>query len=420
MNEFSQFKLNKNLIDKLDKRHITKPTPIQLDVIPRVLKNQDVIGQSKTGTGKTLSFLLPLADMLSKEYESILIIVPTKELARQVFSEASYFFEDSGIDPVLFVSGVSIDENIRQLSHIKKPLYIGVPGRIVKLIENGSIKPSTIKKLIMDEADFLIDLGFMTELEFIFSKLKHINQAMVFSATLSDKTKKVLDLAGKQKLAARIDTNNSIPDNIEHFFIPITEDQDRDKELVKYMKSINPYLAIVFTRTKQESNHVYKMLKDKNIEVGVINGDISATNRKRAMKSFEDAKIQYLIATDLASRGLDVKGITHIINYTMPMNQLDYIHRAGRTGRMHDKGIVVSICNELDEGYLKKYSHFIEIKPQAIKKKGNLYVTDTRYTGVKPRFNLEDRKKVFKTPVKKAENQNKFDNKNKGKFKKKR
>lgn len=400
MNEFRKFGLSEILIDYLNKRNITKPTEIQTEVIPKILSGEDVIAQSKTGTGKTLAYLLPIIEMLQKQKTSILIIAPTKELARQIYTEAVYFTEKLDIKTELAIAGESIENQSKKIKEGFN-ILIGVPGRIIKLTESGILKLGLIKKIILDETDFLIDLGFLSDIKNIFQYAKNINQLLIFSATLSSKTKKIIDIIHNQRYAVRVDSKNSIPENIKNFFIPI-KDEEREITLYKIIKIINPYLAIIFVRTKEISIYLYNRLKEKNIAVSIINGSLSPSERKKNIKEFSSAKTQYLIATDLASRGLDIPGITHIINYNQPVNELDYLHRAGRTGRMGEEGAVYSLCNELDEGYLKKYAYNLGFTLTCVKIKNNEIVIDKNYIGVKPRFNLNELKKKQKIERKKG------------------
>jgi len=387
---FADLKIKDNFIEKLKARRITEPTDIQKEVIPRVLAEKDVIGQSRTGTGKTIAYLLPLLQLSLERKSSVMIIAPTKELARQIYDEALFYSGNEDLRIILLSGGESLD---KQSDKIKQgfDIIIGVPGRIIKLSETNVLKLSLVKKVVLDEADFLIDLGFLKDVEKIFLAFKNLKELLVFSATLSEKTKKILDLINNQKKSIRVDAKNSLPDNIENYFFPI-EDPKRAELLFKIINTINPYLAIIFTRTKVESKYVYHILKEKRINCGNLNGDMPASLRKKVLKDFRSAKLQYLVSTDLAGRGLDLESVTHIINYTQPINELDYLHRAGRTGRMNEKGIVYSLCNEIDEAYLKKYADnlFFELKPVEIK---NGRIEVTKYKGVKPRFNLDEIKK---------------------------
>jgi len=395
MKSFKEFGFNENILKKLEQRNISIPTKIQEEVIPKILKGEDVIAQSKTGTGKTLAYLLPIIKLLENRVEPVLIIAPTKELAIQIYNEFHYYSTGINLKIYLLLGGEKIEKQADKLKN-GYDIIIGVTGRILKLIENGFLKPSFFKKLILDEADFLIDLGFLNDLQKIFKLLKNMNQFMLFSATLSDKTKKILDIVKNQKNSVRVDSKNRLPENIKNFFIPLF-DQSRDNVLLNLLKNINPFLSIIFVRTKKESIWLYNLLKNENYEVGCLNGDLSPSERKKEINKFREAKIQYLVATDLASRGLDIKGINCIINYTVPLREIDYLHRAGRSGRLNEEGFVYSLCNELDEAYLKKYAYYldIEIIPVKITKQGITEIKD--YTGVKPRFNLKDKEFIEKS-----------------------
>ncbi|HOJ63326.1 MAG TPA: DEAD/DEAH box helicase [Spirochaetota bacterium] len=393
--EFKDFNLDQRLIKKLNTRYIITPTDIQKETIPRILKGEDVIAQSKTGTGKTLAYILPIIELLNKKSEAVLVISPTKELAIQIYSEFCYYAEEFNLKIHLLIGGESLKKQSERLREGYN-IVIGVTGRILKLIENGFLKPSLIRKVILDEADFLIDLGFYNDLQRIFEITKNINQFMLFSATLSDNTKKIVDIVNSQKYSVRIDPKNRLPENIKNYFLPLFE-QPREKALLELLKNINPFLCIIFVRTKKESIWLYNLLKENNYEVGCLNGDLSPSERKKEINRFRDAKIQYLVATDLASRGLDVEGVNCIINYTIPLRELDYLHRAGRTGRLNQEGDIYSLCNELDEGYLKKYAYYLDIELIPIKITKNGITEIKNYIGVKPRFNLKDKEFIEKS-----------------------
>lgn len=391
MNGFAKFHINEKLLEKLSLRGITSPTPIQDEAIPRILNGKDVIGQSKTGTGKTLAYLLPLLQLSEKKGTS-LIVAPTKELAVQIYEEVLFYGDGILAEKPVLLTPRRESPNFSNKSNF----IIGVPGSILKASDSGKLKLSSVRRIVLDEADFLIDLGFMNDLRKLFDAASKRENVLVFSATLSAKTRSVIDLASRQKDASRIDPKNSLPETIANQFLPLSNDSLRDEVLLQILSCINPYLGIIFTRTREESNHVYKLLKEKGFDLLILNGGLQAGQRKKTITEFKKAKFQYLVATDLASRGIDIEGVTHIVNYTLAHNELDYIHRAGRTGRMGESGTVISICNELDEGYLKKYCHNIDVPLTAMKVEGNLLVEDKKYKGAKPRFNLKELKSMEK------------------------
>lgn len=408
MNEFANFHINEKLIEKLSSRGITSATPIQKEVIPKILKGKDVIGQSKTGTGKTLAYLLPLLH-LSECKGTSLIIAPTKELAAQIYGEALFYGEEILADKPILLTQLRNNIDFSKKSNF----IIGVPGSILKASETGKIKLSSVRRIVLDEADFLIDLGFMDDLHKLFELTVNRENVFIFSATLSAKTKNVIDLASRQKDASRVDPKNSLPETISNQFLPIINDSLRDESLLHILSCINPYLGIIFTRTREESNHVYQFLKEKGFDLLLLNGSLQPSQRKKTITEFKKGKVQYLVATDLASRGIDIESVTHIVNYTLAHNELDYIHRAGRTGRMGESGTVISICNELDEGYLKKYCHNIEAALIAVKIEDNLLVEDKKYKGTKPRFNLKELKSMKKIALAKKTVGEKISNKKK-------
>ena len=248
----------------------------------------------------------------------------------------------------------------------------------------------------MDEADFLVELGFISDIKEIIDHSPRLVNLLVFSATMSTKTKNIIVSLNRGRSTSRIDAKNRLPDNITNYFFPLKKDDERDKYLLTILKNINPYLCVIFVRTKKESLWLYNILKEKGYLIGLLNGELTPSQRKNVVEDFRKTKLQYLVATDVASRGLDVLGINYIINYTLPLNESDYLHRAGRTGRVEDSGVVYTLCNELDEGYLKKYAINLGFEVKPLKINGSTIVELKNYLGAKPRFNIEELKKIEK------------------------
>lgn len=397
-NQFVKFSLDERLIKKLNERRITIPTKIQDEVIPKVFKGESVIAQSKTGTGKTLSYLIPIIQNFTKGNHQSLIIAPTKELANQIYQETLYYTRDMDIKVILLTGGEEIEKQELKLKN-GFDILIGVTGRIIKIREENKLKLSGVKIIVLDEVDFLVELGFITDLEKIIGESKRLEQLLVFSATMSIKTKNIIAKFIPGRGATRIDAKIKLPENITNYFFPLKKDDLRDKYLMTILKNINPYLCIIFVRTKKESIWLYNILKENGYLVGVLNGELTPSQRKNVMEDFKHTKIQYLVATDVASRGVDVDGINYVINYNLALNEMDYLHRAGRTGRVNDKGTVFTLCNELDEGYLKKYALNLGFEIKALKITGNNFVEDKNYKGVKARLNIEELKKQEKLKI---------------------
>jgi superfamily II DNA/RNA helicase len=416
---FNDMGLKAVYCNKLADNGITKPTRIQAESMPRILKGEDLIAQSMTGTGKTVAYLLPLLQSIESRGTSAMIIAPTKELASQIHSEAVKYKTSDTVTLHLLTGGTPVERQQHLLEQSESNLIIGVPGRINTLIESGAIKPAKVRIMVLDEADFLIDLGFVSEIEKFISQCRHCDQILIFAATLSEKTKEKLDLIHNQKFATRVHAN-ALPDSITNWFIPV-EDSKREETLYNLLDVINPYLAIIFVRTKKDCQDLYNKLKARGINTGNLHGSLAPSQRKKQIQSFKKAKTQYLVATDLASRGLDIESVTHIINYHLPVSQNDYVHRAGRTGRMEQSGDIISLCNELDEGYLKKYAFYLDVELKAARLRDGRLQHETGYEGVKPRFNLDDLKKkkhVIKKKTKTVSHSKNFKGKKHGKKKK--
>ncbi|HPO50583.1 MAG TPA: DEAD/DEAH box helicase, partial [Spirochaetota bacterium] len=289
-NQFTKFKLDEKLIRKLEEKRITVPTKIQDEVIPKIFKGENIIAQSKTGTGKTLSYLLPsIQKNLNKNCQT-LIIAPTKELANQIYKEASYYAKDFDLKIILLTGGGEIE---KQESKLKNgfDIIIGVTGRILKIFDENKLKLSGIKSIILDEVDFLVELGFIDDIKKILGESKRLDNLLVFSATMSTKTKNIVAALNPKRGSSRIDAKIKLPENITNYFFPLKKDEERDKYLTTILKNINPYLCIIFVRTKKESIWLYNILKENGYLAGVLNGELTPSQRKNVMEDFKSTKI---------------------------------------------------------------------------------------------------------------------------------
>lgn len=353
---FERFELKSFLIEALENNGISLPTDIQERLIPAIKNGQDVIGRSHTGTGKTLAFLLPIlhnVDPTSKTTQYI-IAAPTRELATQLYEVFTAYTQTSE-DPITTQLVVGGTDRLRMIEKSKNQphVVIGTPGRILDMINQQALKPSAIKTFVVDEADQMLDMGFIEEVDMIASRLGETLQLLVFSATIPEKLKPFLQKYMKNPKQVEVEAKGASPSRMEHWLIP---DRDRDREdlLVKIAKKVNPFLAIIFTNTKDSANQVFSRLQKEGLNVDCIHGGIPARNRKKVLKKLQDAEIQYLVATDLVARGIDIKGISHIINYEIP-NELEYyVHRVGRTARAGWDGIAITLYGRDDQHSIEK------------------------------------------------------------------
>lgn len=352
MSQFTSLGINKKSAQKLKEKGITEPTQIQAETIPVLLKGVDVIAQAKTGTGKTFAFLLPILEKIEakKDMVQALIVTPTRELALQITNELEHLLsvEDNEINVLAVYGGQDLDKQIKRLKNQKVHIVIGTPGRLLDHMRRRTINLSKVSTVILDEADQMMINGFMGEVEELLLATAEKKQIGLFSATISAEVRKLANRYMKKARNIHVRDKVKMVQGIDHLAIETTE-QTKIEELCKTIDEINPFLAIIFCRTKQRVTNLYGDLKTKGYNVDVLHGDLSQAKRENVMKRFRKAKIQLLIATDIAARGIDVEGITHVINYDIPEDAESYTHRIGRTGRAGEEGIAITFVNPKDK-----------------------------------------------------------------------
>lgn len=360
--DFKNLNISSNLINLLSKNGIFNPTPVQIDTIPEIIKGKDIIAKSKTGSGKTLAFLLPLLQGLSNEAKNpeVLILSPTRELAIQITDEANKFnINEIGI--LAAYGGKDVGSQLKKLNRGVN-LVIATPGRLLDHIERDSINLSKIKTVVIDEADQMLLMGFKNEIEKIMSRVPKKTQVLCFSATIDSTVKKLAYRYMEDPKVIDITENESskLP-NITQEVIKTT-DRWKVDALAKALKEDNPFMAIIFCRTKRRADELELKLAEKGIKAAKLHSDIPQSKREKLMKSFKSCDIQYLIATDVAARGIDVSGVTHIYNYDCPENVESYIHRIGRTGRAGDSGYTCLITDPKNYPVLEEIEEYLGFK----------------------------------------------------------
>ncbi|NRT88473.1 superfamily II DNA/RNA helicase [Clostridium beijerinckii] len=335
---FKQLGLSDDLIKILNKSGIADPTPIQKQSIPKIRDGKDVIAEAATGTGKTLAFLLPLLENINSKSNEIqaLILTPTRELAIQITNEANKLKEFNDINILPVYGGKDIASQLKKLNN-NIHLIIATPGRLLDHLERKTIDLSKLKTFILDEADQMLLMGFKNEVESIISKMPRKKQLLCFSATIDSSVKKLAYRYMKNPIEVFIKQDDIALDAIEQDIVETTDRKKRDA-LCKVLDEDNPFMAIIFCRTKRRVDELEAVLHTRKYNCEKLHSDIPQNKRERIMKSFRNAEIQYLIATDVAARGLDINGITHIYNYDIPESVESYIHRIGRTGRAGKSG----------------------------------------------------------------------------------
>ncbi|KQU17261.1 DEAD/DEAH box helicase [Bacillus sp. Leaf13] len=357
-NQFERFNLKSYILDAVRTLGFDKPTEIQERVLPSLLKGSSLIGQSQTGTGKTHSYLLPIMNKLDagKNEVQAIISAPTRELANQIYKEAlkiaDHFPEDEQIQVRCFIGGTDKQRMIDKLK-TQPQLVIGTPGRIKDLVEAQALQVYTAKMLVVDEADLMLDMGFLEDVDLFASRMAEKIQMLVFSATIPEKLKPFLNKYMENPKYVQVNPKQATAAKIEHVLVPLRH-RNREQLLHDIIVRYNPYLAIVFTNTKKMADHVANSLIEKGLNVGRIHGDLTPRERKKMMKQIKDLEYQFIVATDLASRGIDIEGVSHIINYELPSDLDFYIHRTGRTARAGYSGIAATIYDTSDEDSLNR------------------------------------------------------------------
>ena len=367
-NNFRELGISEELELVLRKEGITKPTPVQEKSIPDLLNGKDVIAQAQTGTGKTLAFMLPLIEKIDTSKGDIqgLIITPTRELAIQITNEAKKLSGAKDITILAAYGGQDVEQQVRKLKN-GIHLVIATPGRLLDHMRRGTINLGKLQTLVLDEADEMLRMGFLNDIESIVLGTPKTRQTMLFSATIPNDVRSLGTKFMKSPVQIEVQWDNLTLDDIKQVVLETTAWGKLDT-LCQLIDEFRPYLAIVFCRTKRRVSSLHADLRARGYNADELHGDLSQGKRERVMKSFRNAEIQILVATDIAARGLDVEGITHVINYDIPEDAESYIHRIGRTGRIGNLGMAVTIITERDKSALALIERKIKMdfNPKAI------------------------------------------------------
>jgi len=341
---FADFNLHTDLLRNLEGRGYSQPTPIQDSVIPHIINGQqDLVGLANTGTGKTGAFLIPLINKaLANRDQQTLILAPTRELAVQIEKEFYLFSKNLRLSSVVIVGGARMFPQIMKAKTFNN-FVVGTPGRVIDLIKRGVLKLEKFKTVVLDEADRMLDMGFINDIKFILSHLPEERQTLFFSATLSPEIKGLISDFLKTPVSVSVKTGDTSK-NIHQDVVRINGRNKIDvlQELLR-QDGFNKVLA--FGKTKHGVDKIYESLIESGIKAESIHGNKSHGQRQRALQNFKNDRATILIATDVAARGIDISGITHVINYDTPQSYDDYVHRIGRTGRGSQKGIALTFID---------------------------------------------------------------------------
>lgn len=353
---FEKFKFQPFLFEALKELGFYKPTPIQEEVIPLIQRKENVIGKSHTGTGKTHAFLLPILNDIQNEPKlDTLIIVPTRELGMQINEEIRKItkFYPGFIDVRLYVGGTDRREEAERLEKSQPQIAIATVGKLKDLaIDSNLLKIYTARRVVVDEADLVFTPEDLVDLDSIFGVFSDNIQALIFSATINQELIIFFNKYLKNFVTVDLTKKEISKEEIEHVFIP-TKNKDKNELLLQLLNIFHPYLALIFVNTREKAEEVAEFLANSGLKVGLLTGDLLPRERRQVLKRIKDGNYQYVVATDLAARGMDIVGVSHVINYELPKDIDFYIHRTGRTGRMDFTGTAISFYDYEDEVYLK-------------------------------------------------------------------
>jgi len=362
---FSNLKLIKPLIIALDKQGYSVPTPIQEQAIPHVLEGKDIFGCAQTGTGKTAAFALPILQLLDSRKEAnkprsikALILAPTRELALQISENFTGYGRNLSLSHTTVFGGVS---QLSQTRAIKSgvDILVATPGRLLDLMQQGYIKLDKVEIFVLDEADRMLDMGFINDMKKVIAKLPAKRQTLFFSATAAPDIMKLANTILKNPVHVAVSPVSSTAALVTQSVYYV--ERDKKRLLLKHiLKSKTVENALIFTRTKRGADKVAKELVKDGIKAEAIHGNKSQGARERALKGFKNHSIRVLVATDIASRGIDVDKLSHVINFEIPEVAETYVHRIGRTGRAGASGIALSFCSNEEKAYFKDITKLIK------------------------------------------------------------
>ncbi len=355
---FIDYNLKEYLNKGLESINFVSPTPIQTIVIPKAIKRESIIVQSATGSGKTHSFLIPILQNidLSKEEVQAVIVSPTRELATQLYEVFLKLtkFSTTPISVARAIGGVDREQEIKKFTTSQPHIVIGTIGRLNDLVITSNVlKIHTAKTIVIDEADMVFDAKEIEEVDKLMAVFQGDPQFLIFSATISQGLKTFLKKYLRGMEIVTLEEKNLTHKNIDHIMVPCKA-KDRKEVLLQLMDFINPYLGIIFCNSKETVDEIAMFLAEKGLKVGKLHGDLDDRNRKQILKRIANLEFKYVVASDIAARGIDIQGVSHVINFDLPKEIEFYIHRTGRTARFDQTGEAYSLYSYQDDTYVKK------------------------------------------------------------------
>ncbi|TFD98291.1 DEAD/DEAH box helicase [Jeotgalibacillus sp. R-1-5s-1] len=353
MTLFSDLPISPAILKSIKRMGFEEATPIQAGTIPLSTEGKDIIGQAQTGTGKTAAFGIPMLEKIDTRSSSIqgLIIAPTRELAIQVSEELYKIGADKRVRVLSVYGGQDIQRQIRAMK--KRPhIIVGTPGRLLDHINRRTLKLDEVQTLVLDEADEMLNMGFIDDIESILKNLPETRQTLLFSATMPAPIRKIAERFMTEPETVKVKAKEMTVENIEQFFVKAHEREKFDV-LSRLLNVQSPELAIVFGRTKRRVDELARALEIRGYMAEGIHGDLTQAKRMSVLKKFKEGRIDVLVATDVAARGLDISGVTHVYNYDIPQDPESYVHRIGRTGRAGRTGMAMTFVTPREMNYLR-------------------------------------------------------------------
>ena len=365
--KFNELHLSAELLAEIEKAGFVEASPIQEQTIPLAMAGKDVIGQAQTGTGKTAAFGFPTLEKIDTDNPAVqaLVIAPTRELAVQSQEELFRFGRSKGVKVRSVYGGSSIEKQIKALksgAHI----VVGTPGRLLDLIKRKALKLNQIETLILDEADEMLNMGFLEDIESIISRVPEERQTLLFSATMPDAIKRIGVKFMKEPEHVKIAAKELTTELVDQYYIRVKENEKFDT-MTRLMDVEQPELSIVFGRTKRRVDELTRGLKIRGFRAEGIHGDLDQGKRLRVLRDFKNGNLDVLVATDVAARGLDISGVTHVYNYDIPQDPESYVHRIGRTGRAGKSGQSITFVAPNEMGYLQIIENLTKKRMKGLK-----------------------------------------------------
>jgi superfamily II DNA/RNA helicase len=364
---FSELGLQAAILDSITEMGYKEPTPIQLKAIPALLSGQDIVGSAQTGTGKTAAFALPILQKLGTHAPGprCLVLTPTRELAFQNHENFVKFAKHTKLRCGLSYGGVGYGKQREELAR-GIDVLVGTPGRLLDHLGSGVLKLNRISFLVLDEADRMLDMGFLPDVRRIIQKCPVKRQTAMFSATIPPALEGLCSWALVKPLRIQIDRDPTTAAMVKHVLYPVADGQKKQL-LIALLEELHWQSIIIFCRTRRSADEVASFLRQHKHRATAIHSDRSQSQREQALKGFRDGKFEVLVATDIASRGLDISDVTHVINFNVPEAAEDYVHRVGRTGRAETKGDALTIFAAGDAPYVAAIERYIKSKIERVK-----------------------------------------------------